>query len=473
MSQDTAVAEFEYPITIEDNGPAAKKITVEVPEDRIKAKIEEQFAELQEVAQLPGFRAGKAPRSLLEKRFKGDVRNQVRDALLRESYQQAIQKNSLSVIGEPEFDQAEELKLPESGNLKYTFSVEVTPEIALPDLGTLEVKRPVIAVNDTHVQQALANLREQQGQLVPVEDRGVQEKDYVTADVKIKLGDELIGAQNDAQIVARAGNIGGIQVDDLAKQLEGAKAGDTRTIKITAPEGHPAEKIRGKEVDLELTIKSVKALELAEIDDSFLESLGFANAEELNEELRAQMVERIDNDVKVAMHNQVRSFLLKNINVELPAKLTQGQESRVINKRANELMMRGTPVEAIRANLAKLSEGASDQAKNELKLFFTLAKYAEQHQIEVDESEVNGQIAHMAMMQQQRPEKLKQDMAKSGQLQDLWLSLRERKTLDKILESAKIEDVKVEGDATADSVSPEAKDLESAAGDQHPASDAT
>lgn len=462
MSQDTAVAEFEYPITIEDAGPAAKKIGVTIPQSRIAAKIAEQFEELQSVATLPGFRAGKAPRSLLEKRFSTDVKNQVRDQLLRESYQQAIQNNKLNVIGEPDFENPDSLKLPEDGgDMSYSFSVEVTPDITLPDLGGLEVKKPKIEVNDSHVEQALANLREQQGALVPVEDRGIEEKDYVTADVKIKKGDEVVASQNDAQIVARAGNIGGIQIDDLATQLAGAKPGDTRTIKVTAPADHPAESIRGQETAVELTIKSIKKLELAEIDDAFLESLGFNNAQELNDELRAQMIERIDNDTKVAMHNQVRSYLLKNVNVELPAKLTQGQESRVINKRANELMMRGTPVEAIRANLDKLREGANDQAKNELKLFFTLAKYAEQHNIEVDESEVNGQIAHMAMMQNQRPEKLKQDMAKNGQLQDLWLSLRERKTLDKLLESAKIEEVEVAKDADAQSVSPEAKDIES------------
>ena len=324
VSEDTAVAEFEYPITIEDNGPAAKKITVEVPEDRIKAKIEEQFAELQEVAQLPGFRAGKAPRSLIEKRFKGDIRNQVRDALLRESYQQAIQKNSLNVIGEPEFAEPGELKLPETGSLSYTFSVEVTPDIALPDLAALTVKKPMIAVNDDHVQQALQNLREQQGSLVPVEDRGVQEKDYVTADVKIKLGDELIGSQNDAQLVARAGNVGGLQVDDLAAQLAGTKPGETKAIKITAPENHPAEKIRGKEVDLEITVKDIKALDLADIDDAFLESLGFDDQQQLLDELRAQMVERIDNDTKVAMHNQVRSYLLKSVDFELPGKAHAG-----------------------------------------------------------------------------------------------------------------------------------------------------
>jgi trigger factor len=458
MSQDT-IAEFEYPTTVEDTGPAAKKITIEIPGDRIKGKIAEQFEELAQVAQLPGFRPGKAPRSLLEKRFAGDIRNQVRDQLLRESYQQAISKNALQVLGEPEFDETNELKLPEDGSaLKYSFSVEVTPDITLPDLAGLEVKKPVIQVNDGHVAQAMQNLREQQGTLVPVEGRGVQEKDYLTAEVTVKLGDEVIGSQPDAQIVVRPGVIGGIEVKDLDKQLEGVKADETRTVKATAPEQHPAEKIRGKEVNIEIKVKDIKALELAEIDDAFLESLGFNNQQELLDELRVQMVERIDNDVKVAMHNQVRNYLMKNINFDLPAKMTGKQEARIVNRRANELMMRGMGVDQIRANLDKLQAGAADQAKNELKLFFTLAKYAEMHSIEVDESEVNGQIAMMAMMQNQRPETLKNTMTKQGQLGDLWLSLRERKTLDKLLESAKIEEVEVKGDADAQSVHPDAKD---------------
>lgn len=474
MSQDAAVAEFEYPISVEDSGPAAKKITIEIPEDRIKTKMEEQFNELAEVAHLPGFRAGKAPRALLEKRFAGDLKKQVRDTLIREAYQQALEKNSLKVIGEPEFDENEKLELPESGALKFSFNVEVTPNIEIPNLAELTVKKPIIKVTDEHVQQALQNLREQQGTLIPVDGRGVKAKDYLTADVAIKLGEELIGNQFDAQVVARAGNIGGIEIKDLAEQLEGAKVDETRTIKATAPDNHAAEKIRGQEVTIEVKVKDIKELELATIDEDFLESLGFTNAEELNEELRKQMVERIDNDVKVAMHNQVRSHLIKNINVDLPAKLSKSQESRIVNRRANELMMRGMGVEQIRANLDRLTAGAADQARNELKLFFALSKIAAENNIEVDEAEVNGQIAYMAMMQNQRPEKLKQSMANSGQLQDLWLSLRERKALDKLLEGAKIEEVEIKGD-DAQSVSPDAKDVDehSHPEGEKPASDAT
>ena len=457
MSQDAVVAEFEYPISVEDAGPAAKKISIEIPEDRIKSKLAEQFDELADVAHVPGFRAGKAPRALLEKKFAGDLRKQVRDTLIRESYQQALEKNALKVIGEPDFGENEKLELPATGALKYSFSVEVAPQIDIPDLSSLIVKKPIINVTDEHVQQALQNLREQQGTLIPVDDRGVRAKDHITADVEIKHGDELIGNQIDAQIVARAGKIGDIEVKDLGEQLEGTKVDETKTVKATAPENHPAEKIRGKDVTIEVKVKDIKELELATIDEDFLLSLGFASEQELLDELRKQMVERIDNDVKVAMQNQVRSHLLKNIEVELPAKLSKSQESRIVNRRANELMMRGMGVEQIRANIDRLTAGAADQAKSELKLFFALAKVASENGIEVDEAEVNGQIAYMAMMQNQRPEKLKQSMANSGQLSDLWLSLRERKSLDKLLEGATIEDVEIKGD-DAQSVSPEAKD---------------
>src|SRR5919205_2837299 len=142
----TAVEEqtFEYPIRIEDAGPATKKVHVEIPQERIAAKLEEQFKELRQQAAIPGFRPGHAPQKLIEKRFASDVKEQVRRSLISESYGQAVEKNSLQVIGEPEFDNPDAIKLPESGPLTYSFQVEVQPEFTLPDLSGLTVKRPKI-----------------------------------------------------------------------------------------------------------------------------------------------------------------------------------------------------------------------------------------------------------------------------------------------------------------------------------------
>src|SRR3954452_9114518 len=126
----TAVEEqdFEYPIRVEDAGPATKKVHVEIPQDRITAKLAEQFKELRQQAAIPGFRVGNAPQKLIEKRFSADVKDQVRGALIRESYEQAVEKTKLEVIGEPVFDNPDAIQLPEHGALTYTFEVEVQPE---------------------------------------------------------------------------------------------------------------------------------------------------------------------------------------------------------------------------------------------------------------------------------------------------------------------------------------------------------
>jgi len=123
---DTNVAtedeKYEYNVTIEDTGPATKKITVDIPEDRIKNKLAEQYKELRSQAAIPGFRPGHAPQKLIEKRFAADVKDQVRRSLVSESYEQALEKNNLSVLGEPDFENPDAIKLPDSGPMSFSLA---------------------------------------------------------------------------------------------------------------------------------------------------------------------------------------------------------------------------------------------------------------------------------------------------------------------------------------------------------------
>src|ERR1700722_1668189 len=144
-STATAVEEQSpYQIKIEDAGPATKKVSVEVPQELIATKLEEQFKQLRREAALPGFRPGHAPQKLIEKRFHNDVRDQVRRNVISESYEQAVSKHSLNVIGEPQFDNPDDIKLPESGSLTYSFEIEVQPDFQLPPLTGLTVKKPKV-----------------------------------------------------------------------------------------------------------------------------------------------------------------------------------------------------------------------------------------------------------------------------------------------------------------------------------------
>ena len=454
LQEETAQQDesFDYPVEVEEAGPATKKVRVTIPRQRIEAMSERTMKELRVGAAMPGFRRGKAPRHIIEKRFGKVLRDQVQQDLLRESYQQALERNELAPLGDPEFDDPDNLKLPDEGDFSYSFTVEVEPEVALPSLDGLTVRKPKITIQDEHVQQALQNLREQQGSLMPVEDRGVEEKDYLIADVDVKAGEEPVAHQHDAQLIARPGRIAGVEIQDFADRVKGMKTGESRMLEVPVPESHPNEAIRGKTVRIELKLKDIKALEPAQIDEPFLESLGFSNQDELLEALREQMVERVDADIRNAMRRQVQDYLAENTQVELPAKLQQRQADLVVNRRAMNLLMRGMPREQVEANIEQVRQGAADQAQRDLKLFFVLSRFARERGVEVTEGELNGQIAMMAIEQGQRPETLRGQLEKDGRLQNLYSQLVEQKTLDSLIESAKVEEFEPSAEEQAQTV---------------------
>lgn len=456
---------FDYPVEVEDAGPATKKVHVKIPRDRIDAYKERSMGEIRSDAALPGFRRGRAPRNLVEKRFGKALRDQVQQDLIRESYQQAIRKKELNPISDPEFDDPENVKLPDEGDFSYSFTIEVAPDFELPPIETVTLRKPKITIKDEHVQQALANLREQQGSLVPVEDRGVQEKDYLIADVEVKAGGETIAQQPDAQLIARPGRIAGIEIEKFADKVKGLKAGEEKTFKVKVPQTHPTESVRGKQASIKLKIKDIKALQLAEIDEPFLENLGFTSEQELLDALRQQMIERVDADIQNALRRQVQEYLIAKTHLVLPKRLSDRQVERVVNRRAVSLLMRGMPREQVQANVERLKEGAGAEAHRELTLFFVLQKVAQDRKIEVSDSEVNGQVAMLALDQGQRPESLRERMEKDGTLTNLRIQLQEHKALDALIAEAKIEEFepspeeeKEQVDAAASGESDEAED---------------
>ncbi len=259
-------------------------------------------------------------------------------------------------------------------------------------------------VTAEHVEHAMSNLREQQGAIVPVEDRGVEAKDIVIGDVHVRQHNNVIAHHHDVQIqIAPSVRIAGYPIEEFDKKMEGAKPEEIRNFTVTAPDNHPAESVRGQEVQVEITVKDIKRLELAELDQQFLETLGFTGEQELRDALREQMVERIKSDVQRSMRQQVINYLLENTSLTVPQKLSERQTDRVVNRRGVDLMMRGVPREQVQANLDRLRGGADQEAARELKSFFILQKVATDQAVDVSEGELNGRVAYMAIQEGKRP----------------------------------------------------------------------
>ncbi len=220
---DEEKEEDKYPanvVTMEDAGVARKRIKIDIAPERIKGKLEEAFGELQKDAVLPGFRRGRAPKRLLEKRFGTDVKNTVKGQLVAEAYEKAVADNKLDAIGEPEIDMAK-IELPETGPLTINLEVEVTPQFEVPEIDTIEVKRPIMEATDERLGLAIDNLRRHFGNWNTVAD-GAAENDAVTADVKIQGEDNQILIEQPAvQFVVKAGSIAGIRFEDLGDKSLG------------------------------------------------------------------------------------------------------------------------------------------------------------------------------------------------------------------------------------------------------------
>ncbi len=438
-------------VTVEDVGPARKRLRIEVPQDRITEKVSSSFDRLKTDAVVPGFRRGRVPMRLLEKRFASSVRDDVRMQLITESYSQAIEDQSLDVVGEPEVKDLAEIKLPDDGALTFEVEVEVSPEVTLPDLTGIEVEKPEAEVTDEDIDNEIERQQKRMGKINTIEapDAQVEADQVVTAQLRILAGQdadddaEVIDEQPEVTVLVAGekgefkGQVAGILIDDLGKQLIGQKIGQTITISMTGPPSHENEKIKDQPITLKLTINSIKELELCPVDD-VVNIWGLETVDELRDKLREILSERAKQQQTAAMHQQVRDYLMKNVDLELPEGLTTIQTARILRRQAMELAYQGMERHEIEQKLAELRLGSESQARSELKKFFIIDKAAKELDVDVTEAELNGRIAFIAMQQGRRPEKLRQDMRRNGEIEALYIMIREQKTLSKILDDAKI-----------------------------------
>ncbi len=441
----------ELNVNVEDAGPALKKLTIQVPESRIKAKIAEQFDNLKRDAVVPGFRQGRAPHRLIEKRFGDAMRTDVKGQLLSEAYTQAIEESKLDVIGEPDVKDAEEIKLPESGSMTFVVEVEVTPEIVLPAFDTLKVNKVKYAVTDEDVETEITNARERMGRMQPAEDT-VQVGDYCQGPVKIFAGQD---AGDDAEVLFELpqtyalingedkefkGHIAGIVLESLGKKLSGKGVGHTERISMTGPKGHENEKIRDQPITLVFTIDTIQRVKPAEME-AVVAALGVETEEQLRTELRQMLEQRSQQRQVSDMHDQVREQLVEAVDMELPKGLTSRQVERSLRQQQMEMLYRGEKPEDVEQKIAEAREQSEAESVKQIKQFFILDKASKDLEVEVTDNEINMRVAQMAFQQGRRPEKLRSEMRERGQLEQLYLQIREQKTLAMILEKAAVTEV--------------------------------
>lgn len=430
-------------VTVQDAGPCRKKISVEIPEEAIKTALDEQYGDLHKEAVVPGFRKGRAPRRLLEKRFSKEVSEQVKLKLIADGTEAAIKDHSLSTLTDPQVD-CEGLQLPESGPFKFDFEVEVIPEFELPSLEAIPVQKPRLQVTDEQIAEQISQLQKQTGIWVPVESGSVERDDLVVADVVVTVDDGTQQKLENIEIYVReTALVAEVPVRGLDTLLITAKAGEVRKTTVEVPKTYYQSTYRGRKVDLEIRVSDVKRLKPAEINSSFLGRFGVESETELKEKVQELLTARIERQSYEAMAQQVSKHLMDNTSFELPAEVVANSSARILRRQSVRLLLQGFTREQIEQQMEQLRAASEQQAQEQVKLLFIIDKIAARLGIEVTDEEINGYIAQVATRQGRRPEKVRQEMIRDGSLAGFSLQVREEKCLRKLLESAKVADIEL------------------------------
>ncbi|MCC6683242.1 MAG: trigger factor [Phycisphaeraceae bacterium] len=448
-SQTETTTEKEKPklnVKVEDIGPARRKLSIEVPPDYIKGKIEDAYSQLTDDAQVPGFRRGRAPRRLIEKRFGDSVRTDTRGQIISEAYSQAIEQEEIAVIGEPDIKDLDKIELPDAGSLKFEVEVEVTPTVELPDFASIKVSKPSVEVTDADVEAEIERYAERFGAIAEAQDGQIKAHDYAQVNAAITDAEgnvieqrEKVYAMVHGEEHDHKGHVLGILIDDLGKRLIGKGVGHEEKIEMTGPAAHENEQIRGKPIVIDLKVTKIERIKPAE-PQQLITQLGYESDEQMRTDLRTELTRRKQAQQRSDMHQQVRDQLLEAINLELPEGITSRQAERNQQRQKLEMLYRGSSEQEAEQKVAELRSESQEEARKQLAEFFILDAAAKKLEIEVQDNEVNYRIAMLAMQQGRRPEKLRQEMRRRGELENLYLQIREHKTLDKIIEQAAVTD---------------------------------
>ncbi len=439
QEQEEQRESLQCDIQVEDSGVWKKKITVTVPESEIQKYLGEQYEDLRKVAEVPGFRKGHAPRKLVEKRFGDDVSDQTKLKLLAQAFEKIDEDYDFDILGEPDFS-PDDVKLPDSGDLTFSYDIELKPEFELPNLEGVRIEKKVTIIDDERIDKTLEELRTQRGGFDEVES--VQEFDLINADTTMKV-DGIEESEEQEDLLVRAGEsspVLGVWLDNTNQLFEGAEVGDTKSCTATISDEHQKEQYRGKEAEFTFKINKIRRRTPAELNEEFFAQFGVDSVQELRDMIEENLENQADQQARQDMMNQVQKYLEENIRFELPAGVAARNTDRMLARQYYELLRQGIPNEKLEENIEALRASSREQATKELKMSFILEKVADEFDIQVSDMEVNGIIAHFAAQQGRRPERVRDELVQEGRLESLKTQIREEKALDNILEMADVVD---------------------------------
>jgi len=413
------------------------RVEAEVAADEVERRLQQTAKALGREMKIPGFRKGKVPPPIVLRRV---GREAVLDETLRSSlgswYVDAIDAAGIAPVGDPDVALGD---LPGEGEA-LTFSIEigVRPTAVLGEYRGLEVGRREPDIDEEAVESEVEGLRERLARLEAA-NRPAEKGDFVVVDYVGTIdGEAFDGGEGRDQLIELGS---GRLIPGFEEQLEGAVAGDERSVEVTFPDDYGAEQLAGKSAQFAVTVKEVKAKELPELDDDFAsDAAGFDTLDELREDIRQRLREADERQVEAEFREAAVDAAAANARVEVPAGLVEGRASELWERLSSTLARQGISREAYLRISGKTEEQIVEEARPDaeqaLRREAVLAAIVEAEAIEPSEDELREALEHSAEHENTTPEKLMERLEQTGRLDALRDDLATRKAVDLVAESA-------------------------------------
>lgn len=418
---------------VEDLSSVKKKINVEITPEAVSKEMEKALADVAKKARIAGFRPGKAPKAIVEKHYGEEVRNEVMQRLVTESYLQALQENNLNPVEVPHIENVS--SLAKGTPLTFTATVEVRPKIDLGTYDGIEVKEQNLAVSDDELNQTIDRLREMYAQLEVVEGRPLEKNDTAIIDFEGFHDNKPIeGAKASGHMLSLGANS---LIPGFEDQLVGMNAGEVREIKVTFPADYQNKDIAGKDAAFTVTLKEIKKKVLPEFNDEFAKDIGGdKSVAELKEGIKKDLEARKRDEQASAQREEILSKLVEAHTFDIPPGMVERELQAMARQQATRLARQGMDMKTF--NVAKFFEEHKTVAEKRVKGLLLLDVIAEKEKVEVSDQELNTALAAMARSSRQTVDAVKKYYESlDGGLDNLRTSLTQEKTLGLLLSRSK------------------------------------
>ncbi|HKW57388.1 MAG TPA: trigger factor [Candidatus Acidoferrum sp.] len=413
-----------------------RELDLEIPAEEVSKATDRVAKEFARIARVPGFRPGKAPVSLIRRRFAEDIKGEVLQSLVPERVEKAVAEQKLTPVSQP---QVEKLDFIEGQPLKFRAIFEVLPEFELGDYKALGIEMPAMEITDADVAKALEEMRDRAATLAPVEGRAIENGDYV----QLKLMGTPTGGGEPLQADSVMCHVGAEEtMEPFNENLRGANIGDHKNFDVAYPADYPDAKLAGKTFHYGVEILGIKSKKLPELNDDFAKDVSdSATLAELKKKVSESLEHQRDHRQKELQREKVLAELVKLHDFPVPDSLVEHQMDVRLERVVRSLAAQGVDPRAVNVDWVSLRRRQQERATDDVKAELIIDRIATAENIDVTGEDVQREIEHAAGHSGESAEAVRARLTKQGALDRMKAKLRSDKTLDWLAQNSKVRTV--------------------------------